>query len=56
MKKVLRELTTELQTLCHEGYSDHDLKVHINGKSYDVQKAFVGIEKDVVLVLVEVDE
>jgi hypothetical protein len=35
-KKTLRELSTELQTLCHEGYSDCEVIINRLNGVYDV--------------------
>ena len=34
MKKTLQELTTELQTLCHEGYSNCEVAVMVNDEIF----------------------
>lgn len=36
MTKVLREITTELQTHCHEGESNRKLKIKVLDAYYDV--------------------
>ena len=36
MKKTLREITTELQTQCHEGESERKLKIKILDAYYDI--------------------
>lgn len=36
MKKLLRDVTTELQTHCHEGESDKKLKVKVLDAYYDI--------------------
>lgn len=53
---TLGTLTTEMQTLCHEGNADKRLTVHLNGKDYDVQKAVIGIENNIVVILTEVTD
>ena len=44
MKKVLRELTTELQTLCHEGNSNAEIGIKILDSYYKIGK----IKKEIV--------
>lgn len=42
---TLRELTTRLQTLCHDGYSNHEIGVQVLDAFYktgDVLKVSVG--------------
>lgn len=44
MKKVLRDLTTELQTLCHDGNSNAEIGIKILDSYYkigDVKKLIV---------------
>ena len=36
MKKTLRDITTELQTHCHEGESDRNVKIKILDAYYDI--------------------
>lgn len=53
---TLGNLTTEMQTLCHEGFADKKLAVHLNGQIYEVQKAVIGIENNIVVILTEVTD
>lgn len=36
MKKILRDLTTELQTLCHEGNSNAEIGIKILDSYYKI--------------------
>ena len=38
MKKTLQELTTKLQTLCHEGNSLHGINVLVHDKVYKIHE------------------
>ena len=44
MKKVLREITTELQTLCHEGMADVEIGIKVLDGFYKIGR----IKKEIV--------
>lgn len=44
MKKVMRELCTELQTLCHEGNADAEIGIKIRDAYYKIGQ----IKKEIV--------
>ena len=44
MKKVLREITTELQTLCHEGMADAEIGIKVLDGFYKIGR----IKKEIV--------
>ena len=43
----LREVTTRFQSLCHEGYSDRQLYVDINGTKIPVEDVIFDFKSDV---------
>ena len=48
MKKVLRDLTTELQTICHDGKSDCEIGIKVLDSYYkigNIKKLVVSGEK-----------
>ena len=44
----LREVTTRFQTLCHDGYSEHQVYAEYNGKIIPIEKLKIDFKSDAV--------